>query len=140
MRLKKRRRSSRTRGTRTCGWAMKKHKGSGNRGGKGMSGSGKRADQKKTFVIKYHFPYFGKQGYTSRSTERKKEKIMNLQEIKEKFKEKEIKLPEYKILGEGKGFEATIFAESASKSAIEKMKKAGGKIVIKNKEEEKREL
>jgi len=47
MKLKKRNKRSRIRGTRTCGWAMKKHKGSGNRGGKGMSGTGKRADQRK---------------------------------------------------------------------------------------------
>lgn len=63
MKQKKRNKRSRIRGTRTCGWAMKKHKGSGNRGGKGFSGSGKRADQKKTYVIKYFYPYFGKKGF-----------------------------------------------------------------------------
>jgi len=65
---------------------------------------------------------------------------MNLHEIKMKYgKEKEIKLENYKILGEGAGFSSTIYAESASKSAIEKMEKAGGKIIAKEwKKEEKK--
>lgn len=136
MKLKKRKKFSRARGTRTCGWAMKKHKGSGNRGGKGFSGSGKRADQKKTMVIKYFYPYFGKQGHTSKKTERNKDRAINLKEIAGRFRGKEIKLQGYKILSDGEGFSATIYAESASKKAIEKMKKAGGKIIIgKSKEE-----
>lgn len=127
MKLKKRNRRSRIRGTRTCGWAMKKHKGSGNRGGKGFSGSGKRADQKKTMVIKHFYPYFGQQGWTSRRVAKEKVKVMNLVDIKH---EKEIKLEEYKILAEGNGFAGTIHAKSASKLAIEKMEKAGGKIIL----------
>jgi large subunit ribosomal protein L15 len=131
MKLKKRSGRSRIRGTRTCGWAMKKHKGSGNRGGKGMAGTGKRADQRKTQLLGDLYPYFGRRGFTSKPTERKKNDVMNLREIADKFKEKEIKLEGYKILGEGTGFKATIHAESASKSAVEKMEKAGGKIIIK---------
>ncbi len=137
MKLKKRRKSSRHRGTRTCGWAMKKHKGSGNRGGYGMAGTGKRADHKKTYVIKYLYPYFGKRGFTSRPTARKIVNVMNLKEINEKYAgEKEIKLENYKILGKGEGMKAIITASSASKSAIEKMEKAGGKIILKDKVEE----
>jgi large subunit ribosomal protein L15 len=131
MKLKKRSGRSRIRGTRTCGWAMKKHKGSGNRGGKGMSGTGKRGDQRKTQLIGKLYPYFGRRGITSKSTVHRISNVMNLREIADKFKDKEIKLEKYKILGEGEGFKATIYAESASKSAIEKMEKAGGKIVIK---------
>lgn len=139
MKLKKRHKFSRARGTRTCGWAMKKHKGSGNRGGKGMSGSGKRADQRKSYVLKYLYPYFGQQGHTSKSTERKANNVINLTEIEQKFAgQKEIKLEGYKILGEGNGFKATITATSASKSAIEKMEKAGGKIVVKAKKPERK--
>ena len=41
--------------------ARKKAKGTGHRGGKGMSGSGKRADHKKTLITKlYGHKYFGK--------------------------------------------------------------------------------
>lgn len=137
MKLKtKRSKRSRIRGTRTCGWAMKKHKGSGNRGGKGMSGTGKRADQRKSYVIAKLYPYFGKRGFTSRPTKHKISNVMNLREVREKYgKEKEIKLEKYKILGEGEGFKSTIYAESASKSAIEKMEKAGGKITVKERKE-----
>ena len=142
MKLKKRSGRSRIRGTRTCGWAMKKHKGSGNRGGKGMSGTGKRADQRKSYVIAKQFPYFGRRGFTSRPTAHKISNVMNLQEAYDKYeKEKEIKLEKYKILGEGEGFKATIHAKSASKSAMEKMEKAGGKIIVKtveNKPEKKK--
>src|SRR4030042_985264 len=122
MRLKtKRKKRSRSRGTGTCGWAMKKHKGSGNRGGKGMSGTGKRADQRKTFVIAKLYPYFGRRGFTSRPTAKKISNVLNLRELSEKYgKEKEIKLENYKILGEGEGFKAVIYAESASKSARDK--------------------
>ena len=133
MKLKRKRsKRSRIRGTRTCGWAMKKHKGSGNRGGKGMAGTGKRADQRKTQLIGDLYPYFGRRGFTSRPTAHKISNVMNLREVFERFgKEKEIRLEKYKILGEGEGFKATIHAESASKSAKEKMEKAGGKIVVK---------
>lgn len=56
------------RGAGSCGWgARKKHKKAGHKGGVGMSGTGKRADQKKTLVIKlYGNDYFGKQGITSK--------------------------------------------------------------------------
>lgn len=137
MKLKtKRSKRSRIRGTRTCGWAMKKHKGSGNRGGKGMAGTGKRGDQRKTFVLAKMFPYFGRRGFTSKPTAHKISNVMNLREVWEKYgKEKEIKLEKNKILGEGEGFKATIYAESASKSAKEKMQKAGGKIIVKERKE-----
>lgn len=131
MKLKKRRIKSRARGNRTLGWAMKKHKGSGNRGGKGMAGTGKRADQRKTWVIKYRFPYFGKMGWTSRSTRRKHNLVMNLSQISTKYKAGEVDLKGYKILGEGEiSGKYTIKAKEASKSAIEKIEKAGGKVIL----------
>lgn len=131
MKLKKKKKAVRMRGTRTHGWAMKKHKGSGNRGGKGMAGTGKRADHRKTWVIRYRFPYFGKQGFTSKSTKKKINKVINLIQIQNNYKPGEIDLSEYKILGEGevKG-KFIIRASSASASAIEKVEKAGGKIEI----------
>ena len=110
---------------------MKKHKGSGNRGGKGMAGSGKRADHRKSFVIKYLYPYFGKQGFTSRSTEKKKNNTINVGDL-ENFKENEINLEGYKLLGDGEiKRKVTIKVDSASKSAVEKIEKAGGKVVLK---------
>jgi large subunit ribosomal protein L15 len=137
MKLKKRRKFSRARGTRTCGWAMKKHKGSGNRGGKGMSGSGKRADQKKTYVIKKLYPYFGQQGFTSRSTKKRRNDVINVSEL-EKMKETEINLEKYKILGAGEiSRKVIVKAKGASKQAREKIEKAGGKVILSSEKEEK---
>jgi len=133
MKLKKRNKRTRIRGGKTCGWGFRqKHRGSGNRGGIGMAGSGKRGDQKKQKALAIgNGRYFGKRGYTSRPNARKVNKVLNLNEIKNNFSGKEINLKDYKILGEGEGFNAVITAESASKSAVEKMEKAGGKIIVK---------
>jgi large subunit ribosomal protein L15 len=131
MKLKKRNKKSRARGDRTLGWAMKKHKGSGNRGGKGMAGTGKRADQRQTWVIKYQYPYFGKQGVTSRSTKKRDNKVINLKDISEKYKAGDVDLKDYKILGDGEISEKySIKAKACSESARKKIEKAGGKIIL----------
>jgi large subunit ribosomal protein L15 len=136
MKTKKRKKESRMHGG-----CRKNRKGSGHRGGKGMSGSGKRADQKKTLITKlYGNTYFGKQGVTSRKTERDKRQRINLQQVElnlEKYGKKtkdgwEIFLPNYKILGIGDvKNKLIIHALSASKSAIEKVKAKGGEILLK---------
>jgi len=139
MKLKKKRKSVRMRGTRYHGWAAKKHKGSGNRGGKGMAGTGKKAGQKLSYIHKYLMPYSGKQGYTSRKTEKKKNDVINIGDIQKKYKAGEINLENYKILGGGeiKG-KFVIKAKSFSKQAREKIEKAGGKIIVSGKEEGKK--
>ena len=125
----------------THGWgARKKHKKSGHRGGKGMAGSGKRADQKKTLVTKlYGHKYFGKQGITSKSTQKDKTQKINLRDISlylEKYGKKtskgfEINLKDYKILGTGEvKHKLIITAKQASQSAIDKIIKAGGEITL----------
>jgi large subunit ribosomal protein L15 len=133
----KRKKASRIRGARTCGWGFRqKHKGHGNKGGVGMAGTGKKADHKKQKALDMANAngvkkYFGRSGFTSIGTARNKTLKLNLNDIKEKFgKEKKIDLSKYKILGTGEGFKSEITAESASASAIEKMKKAGGKIIL----------
>ena len=144
MKIKKRKKSSRMHGMNMGthgGGARKKRKGSGHRGGKGMSGSGKRADHKKTLVIKlYGNKYFGKQGITSRGTKRDVGKRINLRQIEmnlEKYGKKgkegwEIDLKDYKILSQGEVKNKLIIkAKEASKSAIEKVKKMGGEILLK---------
>ena len=139
MKLKKRNKRSRIRGTRTCGWAMKKHKGSGNRGGKGMAGTGKRAGTKISFVNRY-FPdgYFGKQGFTSRSTRRRINNVLNVGEIQIRYKSGELNLPGFKILGKGEVSNKYIIkADSASEQAREKIEKAGGKLILKEYREKK---
>ncbi len=126
--------------------ARKAGKDKGHHGGIGMAGSGKRADQKKTLIIKLHGNnYFGKQGVTSRSTKRKKREDISLRDIndkKEKLGKKtskgwEINLENKKILGNGEVKDKLIItAKAASKSAIEKIEKAGGKIILPKKKEE----
>jgi len=129
-------RGSKTHG---CG-SMKKRRGAGHRGGRGAAGSGKRGDAKKPSI--WNEKYFGKQGFTSRF---KKLNIIN-------FKEIEIKLPQFikrglakenrgvfeidltkvgydKVLSTGKiTKKLNLKVKSFSKSAAEKIKKAGGKL------------
>ena len=67
-RKKSSRMNGRKMGTHGTG-ARKNNRESGNKGGKGMSGSGKRGDQKKTLITKlYGHDYFGKKGITSIGT------------------------------------------------------------------------
>ena len=146
MKIKKRRKSSRMhgRGMGTHGGgARKKRKGSGHRGGKGMAGTGKRADQKKALITKlYGNKYFGKQGITSKRTERDKRKRISLGTIElnlEKYGEKtengfKIDLSDYKILGKRK-LKNRLFikAKEASESAIKRVKEKGGEIELSQK-------
>ena len=136
MKTHKRKKNSRIRGARTVGWGFRqKHKGHGNKGGFGKAGTGKKADHKKQVArdSDEKKKYFGKQGATSRSTERIKYEKINLSDIKDNFFQKDgdkINFSKHKILGMGEGFKAEIKALGASASAIEKMEKAGGKIVL----------
>ena len=128
------------------GWgARKKHKKSGHRGGTGMAGTGKRGDTKITLITKlYGHEYFGKRGITSRKTKRDTRQRVNLKQISknlEKYGKKsakgwEINLEKYKILGEGEVKEKLIItALEASESAMQKVKKAGGEIILPEKAE-----
>ena len=135
MKVHKRKKSSRIRGARTCGWGFRqKHKGHGNKGGFGMSGTGKRADHKRQSAEQsVKGAYFGKQGATSRGTQKDKSEKINLKDIKFNFFKKDgdkINFSKHKILGTGVGFKAEITALAATPSAIEKMNKAGGKIIL----------
>ena len=133
------------RGSKTHGWgSMKKHRGAGNRGGKGKAGTGKRADTKKPTIINlFGNTYFGKTGFTSKC--RKRVNSINLSEIQVMYEKGEIKnnvdLKEMgydKLLGSGLIKEKfDIKVDSASKKAIEKVKKAGGtvELLTKNREE-----
>lgn len=146
----KRKKSSRMHGRKmgTHGTGARKNKReSGNKGGKGMAGSGKRADQKKTLITKlYGHGYFGKKGITSIGTKRDKRQRINLNTIinnldklgKKTAKGWEINLPKAKILNSEDiqiKEKLIITAKEASKGAIESVKKAGGDIILPNKPE-----
>lgn len=125
------------RGYKSHGWgSKKKHRGSGSRGGFGMAGTGKRADQKKPTIINlYGNDYFGRRGFvvpTAQKYDSINLKDLNLLIEKNSIKG-EINLSNYgykKLLGTGGlKYPLKITVEKASANAIEKVKKAGGSVV-----------
>jgi len=145
MKIKKRKKATRFRGTHTHGrGGKKKARGSGHRGGVGMAGSGKRGDQRKTLILNLPEKYFGKDKALRRKI-KFRPKTINLQNIEDNInsfvkkgiaKESkglyELSLEEYKILGEGiVKNKMKIKAHSASESAINKVKNSGGEIIVK---------
>ena len=148
MTVNKRKKSGRYRGSTThgCG-AMKKRRGSGNKGGAGNAGSGKRADSKKPSNWK-DIHYFGKYGFTSKSTRNIvaanigyiEEHLPRL--VSEKMISRESdtyhvdmkKLGFNKLLGSGEvKNKYRIDVEHASKSAIDKVKSGGGEVILHSK-------
>ena len=125
--------------------ARKQHRLGGKEGGKGMTGSGKRADHRKTLITKlYGHSYFGKKGVTSRKSAKDKRKRINLgfiQDNLESFGKKtakgwEIDLKDTKILGNGEIKNKLIInCLEISKSAREKVEKVGGEIKVKAKKD-----
>jgi large subunit ribosomal protein L15 len=147
---KKRAKSSRYRGTHTHGRGFKKKaRGSGHRGGFGMAGTGKRGDQKKTMVLNlYGNDYFGKDTTLRRKVKPKPKTITikyineNLHTLIEQEKAVESKgvydlnLEGYKLVGdEDVHHKFKIKATAASKTAILKIKKAGGEVVLEEADE-----
>ncbi len=117
--------------------ARKKWKKSGHKGGIGMAGTGKKADHKKTLINKlYGNEYFGKKGITSRGNEKDRRKKINVGDIERntgKFKLVDgwIDLSDHKILGKGEiSKKVKIKALEASKTAEDKIKKAGGELKV----------
>lgn len=156
MKVKARRKNTRYRGSQTHRRGHRKRtRGSGNQGGKGMSGTGKRGDQKKTLVINLTGGnnYFGKDKTLRRGRIAPKLEVINLEEISKRIdsfikqgKAKEVKgafelnLKGYKILGDGNLNQKLIIkATSASESAITKVQKAGGSIEVERKAESEKE-
>lgn len=119
--------------------ARKNKRGAGNKGGRGLGGSGKRADHHKTLIIKkYGNKYFGRMGVTSARSAKDKTKKINLRDIQEKIntlgkktaKGFEINLKEYKVLGNGKLKDKLIItADSFSQKAKKEIEKAGGEAI-----------
>ena len=145
MTVNRRKKNTRQRGSMTHGWgAKKKHRGKGHQGGAGMAGSGKRAASKKPSIWKNE-RYFGKFGFVSK-TPKVKINAVNVSYIEQhinKFLSNNLikkedgfysveleKLGFNKLLGDGKvSMKLKIKTPYASKSAIEKVKEAGGDVV-----------
>lgn len=122
------------RGSRSHGYGRKKrHKGAGNRGGRGMAGSKKH---KKLMVLKKNPNYF----VHKKLKKKQEEKVINLRDLS-KFNENKINLKELgytKLLGDGEiNRKIEVIVEKWSKQAEEKIKKAGG-IIKKVMEKEKK--
>ena len=148
MTVNKRKKNSRQRGSWTHGWGeKKKHRGAGNRGGRGMAGTGKRGDAKKPSIWKTR--YFGKFGFVNHQ----KEKIVSqnigyIESQVEKLAAQKLiskegdhyiidskKLGFNKLLGKGKITKKfKIDVPYASKKAIAVVEKAGGKVNCTKKE------
>lgn len=147
MTARKRSKRSKARGSWTHGHGGKKRsRGAGNRGGRGLAGSGKRADQNKTRVLKkYGSKYFGKKGFKIPQKVKGKIKSINIEDLNKSLnrllaqgqikKDTDItiidlkKLGYDKLLGKGKiNQKLKIIVPLASKKAIEKIKEAGGEI------------
>jgi len=143
MTVNKRKKFSRYRGSMTHGsGSKKKRRGSGNRGGKGMAGTGKRSDSKKPSI--WGQKYFGKFGFTSKNKKEIKavsinyleENISNLpSDVLNKengfFSVDLKKLGFNKLLSNGKVTNKyKIKVPYASKKAIEKVKSSGGEIIL----------
>jgi len=142
MTINKRKKNTRFRGHKTHGWgAKKKHRGSGHRGGRGMAGSGKRADTKKPSLWK-DLDYFGKHGFISKTPKVKITPInisfieqhldKFLTEKSSKENSHSIDLEKFgfnKLLGDGRvSMKFKIKVPYASKTAVEKVKEAGGEV------------
>ena len=146
MTYNKRKKNSRQRGSKTHGYgSKKKHRGRGNRGGTGKAGTGKRADQKKPNIWKQE--YFGKHGF--KPPRQRKQKGINIKffeerfekllakgiikEVDAKFKLKLSDLKAQKLLSKGKPTRPYIIeCDSSTKKAIEKIKSAGGEVLLRN--------
>ena len=128
MGIKKRKKSTRYRGSHTHKTGFKKKsRGSGHRGGVGMAGSGKRADQRKSLVVTSPTSnYFGKKRALAKKPV-KKLKSINLDQVSKSKTD----LIGYKILSRGSlKDKVKITASAASKLALEKAKKSGSEIIL----------
>ncbi|MBI2129397.1 uL15 family ribosomal protein [Candidatus Woesearchaeota archaeon] len=150
MTVNRRKKVSRQRGSHTHGWgSKKKHRGSGNRGGRGRAGTGKRADQMKTLYWKKR--YFGKMGFKYHGVEENVNAI-NLDDLQEKIpfliSQKLItedkgtynidlgKLGYNKLLGTGNASKKMkINVKYASENAVEKIKDSGGEVILAEKKQ-----
>ena len=150
MTVKRSKKSAKQRGSRTCGWGLT-HRGAGNRGGRGRAGTGKKGKckmpQKGTWTIQY----FGKKGFKSKGLRYAAHYTINLRQIEELLdnfvKEKAAVLEKDvytvnltdlgidKLLSAGKVTKKfNIIVDFASKAALEKVKVAGGEVVLPAKE------
>lgn len=140
--VRHRKKSSRQHGTH--GWGRNKHRNSGMRGGYGNAGTGKKSHNKKPSI--WAEDYFGKHGFVSKG-QREEAKPINLRDIEDKLagwlEQKLVreeagtvlvdleKLGYNKLLNTGKlTKKIKITVPKAAEGAAEKVKAAGGELVV----------
>ncbi len=112
------------------GGSHKKRRGSGNRGGYGNAGTGKRADHRKfTILKKFGLSYLGRRGFTRNNAV--EVKTINICDLPLTPKLNLGELGYNKLLGKGTPkvkYEITV--DTCSEKAREKIEKSGGKVNI----------
>lgn len=140
------RKTRKKRGSRTCGYGrVGQHRKSGSKGYR-------RAGRHKhgwTYVITQEPDYFGKDGFTSPHSLRRKDRIINVGELGELADKLQLKakgetpfldldsLGYTKLLGKGRILKpVTVKIAACSRSAAEKIKEAGGQVLAASEETE----
>jgi large subunit ribosomal protein L15 len=128
------------RGSRTHGWGrVGQHRKTGSRGGRNPG----RHKALWSWVVRYEPHYFGKKGFHSHKSVKRKANVINvglLDEIAEKLQAERKKgklfidledLGFTKLLGSGRITKPlAVKVASCSRSAVEKLERAGGQVVI----------
>jgi large subunit ribosomal protein L15 len=134
----KERKTRKMRGSRTHGYGrIGQHRDAGSKGHRKVG----RHKHLWSYVVTYEPDYFGKKGFTSPQSLKRRESTINinqLDQIAAKTSDEHIDLTSLgytKLLGTGKITKPlTITVPSCSKTAAEKIKKAGGKISTESQE------
>lgn len=136
------RKTRKMRGSRTHGWGkIGQHRGAGCRGNRRVG----RHKHLWSYVAAHEPNYFGKHGFNSPQSINLKERVVNISTLEELSETNSIEkdngklfidlsaLGYTKLLGSGKlTKKLTVNISSCSKTAAEKIKKAGGEVIIKS--------
>lgn len=145
MTVKRRKKITKQRGGRTCGWGLV-HRGSGQKGGAGNAGRGKKANSKAPRPGLWTKQQMGKHGFIHKGPVAD-DRIINLRDLEDRLPvllaEKLAaesagvvsvdlsKIGCTKVLGTGKVRRKwKIAAQRASPDAVEKVKAAGGELLV----------
>lgn len=131
MTVRRKKNVHRKRGSRTHGYGYKKNRGSGNRGGKGMAGTGKRSHNQKISILKeYGHEYFGKHGFIVPPEVQRRVRAINIRDLPRQSPLDLTTLGYDKLLSKGiPAMKYEITVAMCSAKAKEKIEKAGGKII-----------
>ncbi len=144
MTVKRRKKITKQRGSRTCGWGLV-HRGSGQKGGAGNAGSGKKAASKVPRQGLWAKQLMGKHGFIHKGP-KVEDVVINLRDLEDRLplllSQKVAtesagtimidvsKIGCIKVLGSGKVKRRwKITAQKATPDAIEKVKAAGGELL-----------